>query len=237
MPNSTENANQITAPFAGWLTCVTTSTVGTYLDLQVCGPIAANIGGPAVVGPVIHQAGAGPACTISGTATVSTNSIEIDVTTGGSGTAALFTWKLNGVVQQTGQTASAGFALGSTGLTFAFGTGTYTTADVYTVAVAATPLLDLLPNELVPTGCVERYTRFEAITSTVGLTFSNVSTGVTGANAPNLTATGINGVGVCIQIPAGSYVDYLITPSTRYVGLIASATGYLVVTPSSKGLK
>ena len=237
MPNSTENANQITAPFAGWLTCVTTSTVGTYLDLQVCGPIAANIGGLAVVGPVIHQAGAGPACTISGTATVSTNSIEIDVTTGGSGTAALFTWKLNGVVQQTGQTASAGFALGSTGLTFAFGTGTYTTADVYTVAVAATPLLDLLPNELVPTGCVERYTRFEAITANMGVLFGPTSIAVTGANAPNLTATGVNAAGVCVQVPAGTYVDYLITPSTRFVGFVASAAGYINVSPTSKGLK
>ena len=235
MPNCIDNANQITAPFAGWLTMVATSTVATYLDLQACGP--QNYNGTPVVGPVVHQSGTGPACTITGVATVSTNSIEIDITTGGAVATALFTWKLNGVVQQTGQTTAATFALGSTGLTFAFATGTYVTTDVYTVNVAAVPLIDLLPNELNPTGCVERYTRFEAITANMGVLFGPTSVAVTGANAPNLTATGINAAGVCVQVPAGTYVDYLITPSTRFVGFIASASGYINVSPTSKGLK
>jgi hypothetical protein len=235
MPNSIENANQITAPFAGWLTMVSSSTLATYLDLQACGPQTYN--GVIVVGPVVHVAGTGPACTISGVPTAVVNSVEVDLTNAGGVNTALFNVKVNGSTIATAQTVVTAYTIGSTGLTFNFASSLYVTTDVYSVVVTNTPLLDLLPNELNPTGCVERYTRFEAITSTAGLLFGPTSLSVTGANAPNLTATGVNAQGVCVQVPAGSYVDYLITPSTRYMGFVGSGAGYVNVSPTSKGLK
>jgi hypothetical protein len=83
-----------------------------------------------------------PVVTISGTTTPKVT-IEIDVndTTGGTSRGlALFQWKLNGVLQQTGQATAASFALGTTGLTAHFATGTYTNDDVYTSAVAVTSM-------------------------------------------------------------------------------------------------
>lgn len=139
-----DNANRITAPYAGWITMLTTSTVATYQDLQVCGPQA-------------------------------------------------FTNTPN--------------------------------------------LVDMLVNESAPTGCVGRYVRFEAITSTLGLLFSNSTLNVTGSYAPSLTATGVNANGVCVQVTPGNYVDYWISPSTRYVGFVASGTGNIIISPTSRGVQ
>ena len=92
---------------------------------------------------VTHSAGTGGTVTIAGTPAVTLASLEIDVTTGGSDTTALFTVKVNGVSFLTGLTATTtGTALTGTGLTATFGAGTYVTTDVYTatstsVAMAA----------------------------------------------------------------------------------------------------
>ena len=91
------------------------------------------------LGAVVHVTGTGGTVTVSGTPVATVSTLEFDITTGGSGTTALFSWKLNGVVQQNQQTASGSFLLTnqttgvSTGVTVAFGAGTYVTSDVYTV--------------------------------------------------------------------------------------------------------
>ena len=92
---------------------------------------------------VTHSAGTGGTVTIAGTPAVTLASLEIDVTTGGSDTTALFTVKVNGVSFLTGLTATTtGTALTGTGITATFGAGTYVTTDVYkatstSVAMAA----------------------------------------------------------------------------------------------------
>lgn len=75
-----------------------------------------------------------PAVTIMGTPASNVQTVEIDIT----GTGALgvpFQWLMNGVVQQTGQTTTASFPLGTTGLTASFPVGAYTNNDVYKVSV------------------------------------------------------------------------------------------------------
>ena len=83
-------------------------------------------------GPVTHS-GTGPSTvTFTGTATSNEN-IVITITTGGAVGASKFSWSLNGVVQQTGQSTSASFALTGTGLSAVFGAGTYVINDTYSV--------------------------------------------------------------------------------------------------------
>jgi len=101
--------------------------------------LRSDLGVTAVMGPVTAAGTTPPAVTLTGTpnasaynTSIGTASIEIDITTGGARGTALFTWKLNGVVQQTGQTTAATFALGTTGVTANFPTGTYTNNNVYT---------------------------------------------------------------------------------------------------------
>jgi hypothetical protein len=89
-----------------------------------------------------------PTVTITGTPSItntswlaSATSIEIDITTAGN--PGQFQWKLNGVVQQTGQTTSTSFTLGSTGLTADFSSsGSYSTNNVYTTQVTVSNILD-----------------------------------------------------------------------------------------------
>lgn len=86
-----------------------------------------------VMGTVVPAGTTPPAVTLTGTPTSAVTSLEIDITTGGARGTAIFTWKLNGVAQQTGQTTAATFSLGSTGVTANFPTGTpYATNNVYT---------------------------------------------------------------------------------------------------------
>ena len=82
--------------------------------------------------PLIATSGtAPPAVMLTGTPAPGDVRIDMNVTTGGPRGTALFTWKLNGVTQQTGQVTAATFALGATGLTLNFPTGTYFTDNVY----------------------------------------------------------------------------------------------------------
>ncbi len=90
------------------------------------------LSGTSTMSAVTHVSGTGGTDTVTGTPASSVTTIEVDITTGGSVGVALFSWKLNGVVQQTGQTTASTFVLGSTGLTWGFGAGTYVTTDVYT---------------------------------------------------------------------------------------------------------
>jgi len=99
-----------------------------------------KVGGGMLVHPTIVMlsvASAGtapPAVTLTGTPVAQSTTIEIDITTGGARGTALFTWKLGGVVQATGQTTAATFVLGTTGLTANFPVGTYTNDNVYTAS-------------------------------------------------------------------------------------------------------
>ena len=82
--------------------------------------------------PLIATSGtAPPAVSLTGTPAPGDVRIDMNVTTGGPRGTALFTWKLNGVTQQTGQVTAATFALGATGLTLNFPAGTYFTDNVY----------------------------------------------------------------------------------------------------------
>jgi hypothetical protein len=98
------------------------------------------------LGSVVHVTGTGGTVTVSGTPVATVSTLEFDITTGGSVGTALFSWKLNGVVQQNQQVTSSSFLLTnqttnvSTGITVDFGAGTYVTNDVYTV-LANLPVL------------------------------------------------------------------------------------------------
>lgn len=85
-----------------------------------------------VQGPVTGTGTTPQAVTLTGTPAASPTSISISITSTGIVGGALFSWSLNGVVQQTGQTVAATFVLGSTGLTANFPAGTYTDTDTYT---------------------------------------------------------------------------------------------------------
>ena len=98
-----------------------------------------KVGGGVLLQPAIYVTaltGTGtnpPVVTLTGTPIVYPCDIEIDITpTGGARGTATFTWKLNGVVQATGQVTAATFVLGATGLTANFPVGTYSTNNVYT---------------------------------------------------------------------------------------------------------
>lgn len=84
-----------------------------------------------------------PTVTLTGSPSNTTQSnIEIDITTSGTLGTALFQWKLNGVVQQTGQFTAASFLLGTTGITANFSAGTYAINNVYTSALAISTWAD-----------------------------------------------------------------------------------------------
>ena len=82
--------------------------------------------------PLVATGGtAPPAVTLTGTPSAGTVRIDMNITTPGARGTALFTWKLNGVTQQTGQTTASTFALGSTGLALNFPSANYFSDDVY----------------------------------------------------------------------------------------------------------
>jgi len=112
--------------------------------------LRADTGVTYVMSAVVATGTSPPAVTLTGapnTTVINTNpatpAIEIDITTGGIGSAALFTWKLNGVTQQTGQSATSTFILGTTGLTVNFPNSTYTDDNVYTSSTNASAWKDL----------------------------------------------------------------------------------------------
>jgi len=78
-----------------------------------------------------------PAVTFTGVGNTSAaNNIGIIITFGGTLGVAQFTWTLNSVVQQTGQSTAASFVLGSTGLTAHFAAGTYSTTNFYVAGIS-----------------------------------------------------------------------------------------------------
>lgn len=102
-------------------------------------PWPTSVGGAApccvtgfVQGPVTGTGTTPQAVTLTGTPVASPTSISISITSTGAVGAAQFSWSLNGVVQQSAQTVTSTFVLGSTGLTANFPAGTYTSGDTYT---------------------------------------------------------------------------------------------------------
>ena len=93
-----------------------------------------------------------------------------------------------------------------------------------------------------PPFCVNRYVRFTANGTAVGLSFGANANAVSNTFAPNAGNTGIansntNAPSNCEIIPAGSFVDYYIDEGTQYMGYVAvSGTGTLIIRPSSQPL-
>lgn len=104
--------------------------------------LRADLGITYVQGPVVATGTTPPTVTLSGTPTSATNTIEIDITGIGILGVALFSWKWNGVVQQTAQVTAASFPLAGTGITASFGAGTYAANDVYTSVVTVSAWAD-----------------------------------------------------------------------------------------------
>ena len=70
----------------------------------------------------------------------------------------------------------------------------------------------------------------------IGFVHGPTSASVSGANAPVLANTGINGAtGVCDQLVANEWQDLWVSVNTRWLGLVGSAAGTLMIRPSSKG--
>lgn len=84
-------------------------------------------------------------------------------------------------------------------------------------------------------GCMNRYVRLTAVSTTVSVLFGASQAAVTGGNAPNTGTTGVNTAGCCEPIPPGSYIDVWISTNTRWMGFIGAGNGTLVVRPSSRG--
>src|ERR1017187_8921692 len=82
-----------------------------------------------VQGPIRATGTTPPTVTLTGTPTSNTNTIEIDITGVGILGVAVFSWKWNGVTQQTAQVTAASFPLAGTGMTAVFGSGTYAVND------------------------------------------------------------------------------------------------------------
>ena len=106
-----------------------------------------------VVSPVTAAGTAPPAVTITGSLTAgiaqtaaATPFVEIDITLTGIRGTATFTWKLNGVVQQTLQLTAATFVLGGTGLTANFPAGTYTSDNTFKVNINVSAWADQSSN-------------------------------------------------------------------------------------------
>ena len=143
--------------------------IGNPLDIPGCILwLRADLGVTVVQGPVVATGTTPPTVTMTGTPASSTNTLEIDITLTGLRGTATFTWKLNGVVQQTLQLTAATFVLGATGITANFSAGTYTNDNVYKSVVTVSAWADQ---------------------STAG---NNVIQ-ATAANQPAFVANGING--------------------------------------------
>ena len=92
-------------------------------------------------------------------------------------------------------------------------------------------------------GFLGRYCNFAFYSATAGafciVKFADVSASVLTANVPvipSTTSNVVNGVGSGRIVWGGSEgPDFFIGKSTRWLGFIGSAAGWLVVTPSSRG--
>lgn len=84
-------------------------------------------------------------------------------------------------------------------------------------------------------GLLGRFVRLRAVSATVGFIMGPTQASVSGANAPVLTATGVNAVGGCDQLSPGEWIDLSISVSTRWIGFVGSAAGTLILRPSSTG--
>ena len=83
-----------------------------------------------------------PTVTISGTpSSLLAQSLRIEITTGGTRGTALFRWSLDGGTTwvASGVATAASVALGTSGITAAFATGTYATDNVYTATITIAP--------------------------------------------------------------------------------------------------
>ena len=117
--------------------------IGNPLDIPGCVLwLRADLGVTVVQGPVVATGTTPPTVTMTGTPATSTNSLEIDITAPGARGTAVFSWKLNGVVQQTLQLTAATFVLGTTGITANFSAGTYTNDNVYKSVVTVSSWAD-----------------------------------------------------------------------------------------------
>ncbi len=100
----------------------------------------ATPGGGAIVRPLVALGTFPPPTTILGASTRPYDSIEIEITLGGTHRELQFTWKLDGIVQAKSQSpsdATGQYALGATGLTVQFSTDPrhpYPTDNVFTCA-------------------------------------------------------------------------------------------------------
>lgn len=120
---------QPSGPGGGWLDGTPwPSSVGGTAPCQVTG---------FVQGPVTASGTTPQAVTLTGTPVANPTSIVITISSTGARGAATFSWSLNGVTQATGVLTAATYALGSTGLTANFPTGTYTSGDLYTSSSVA----------------------------------------------------------------------------------------------------
>lgn len=124
------------------------SAIGTPLTVLGATLVAwyrSDLGVTLVQGPVIATGTTPPAVTMTGTPASSTNTIVITITLPGVVGVAQFSWSLNGVTQQTGQTVTSSFVLGATGITANFAAGTYNTVstpDTYTSVVTVSSWAD-----------------------------------------------------------------------------------------------
>jgi hypothetical protein len=86
-------------------------------------------------------------------------------------------------------------------------------------------------------GLLGMWVRFRLVTATgAGLVFGPSVGSVSGANAPVLANTGVNGAtGVCDQLVVNEWQDLWVSVNTRWLGFIGSGAGTLIVRPSSKG--
>ncbi len=75
-----------------------------------------------------------PAVTFTGTPASTVGQIQLNITTPGALGTAMFEWFMNGVLQQTGQTTTATFVLGTTGVTANFPVGSYVATNYWYVS-------------------------------------------------------------------------------------------------------
>ena len=73
-------------------------------------------------------------------------------------------------------------------------------------------------------GCVGRFTEFFADGVDIGILFASNAAAFTASTSANLAATGGNGNGCCVRVPAGSYRTIFIHPSSRFLSYIAANT-------------
>ena len=115
----------------------------------------------------------------------------------------------------------------------------------YPVSDASTALTDLVaptPSNALgagQSGMLGRYMRFRASGTglTIGLIFGAAVGEVSSANAPVLATTGLSNVtpGVCTEMVSGEWQDFWISTSTRWLGLVASGSGSVILWYSSFG--